>query len=408
MGTMAKLTDIQQILRGINSNIEKKKSGFFPAKMAGLEFRIKEADVDEYLKRKDIILRPEETAFFIPGFYEHMIEFQGRGPGLWRLFGNKDEIRIENKIHNFLIEISPISHLFIFSLCDTDTMPKELRRFFMHQNPRNRERKDVDIRDIFSRMVTIKITTPDEHSFRSSHRQLKQIAEAGLYHIAYGNGIGVTLSGAWDRASYWLDTRRREEVQFPLRTYQGELVAYYQLAMGSESLILSYLALYKILEYYFTSASENVLHQKVKEQLVSPDFSHTKVKKLRELVKAIRKYDQKVDERRMLLTVLEHYMDKDAIRIWLDDYEKKHGKHYTEERDVFGSLQKIDLNDEQLLPTISIRIYQIRNALVHNKEDEISRFIPFSGQEALLVKETPLLLYIAEEIILKTGKDIQF
>ncbi len=49
----------------------------------------------------------------------------------------------------------------------------------------------------------------------------------------------------------------------------------------------------------------------------------------------------------------------------------------------------------------------IRNALVHHKEGEVSRFIPFSGQEAILYREIPLLIYLSEQIIIKTGKDIQ-
>jgi hypothetical protein len=36
----------------------------------------------------------------------------------------------------------------------------------------------------------------------------------------------------------------------------------------------------------------------------------------------------------------------------------------------------------------------------------VSRFIPFSGQEAILYRELPLLLYLAEQIIIKTGKDL--
>lgn len=110
----------------------------------------------------------------------------------------------------------------------------------------------------------------------------------------------------------------------------------------------------------------------------------------------------------MLQTVLEQYLERDAVRQWIASYEGNNGPHYTDEHEVFGEALRIDISDNQIFPTIAARVYHIRNALVHNKEGEISRFIPFSGQEKILLSEAPLLQLIAEELILKTGKDVQF
>lgn len=404
---MANISEAREVLRGLSPEVGRKSKGKFPVKFRGIEFKLKESDLDAYLAFREQVKRPEETAFFIPGHYEHVIEIQGRGPGAFRLFRNDDDITLQHN-NGFVIELSGISPIYLLSVFDSDEVNRELIRSIMLRNHRFRRLEEVDFNQLLARLFTIKVSAPESHPFHKNPKQLRSIAEAGIYHIAYGNGVGVTLSSSWDRSSYWLDTRRRETVQFPLRTYHSELVAYYQLALGSESLILSYLALYKILEYFFTSASEDVLHQKVKEKLVTPDFSHSKVKKLRELVRTVRAFDQRMDERKMLLTVLERYLDKSEVVQWIDEYENKHSGYYTTERDIFGENLKLDVNATQLFPSISKRIYHIRNALVHNKEGEISRFIPFSGQEKILFNETPLLLYIAEELILKTGKDIQF
>lgn len=405
---MAKVSEAREVLRGLSPKVGRKTKGIFPVEFKGINFNLKDSELDDYLDTRNEIVRPEETAFFTPGHYEHVIEVQGRGPGLYRLFRDNEEIVIKHSTHDFVIELSGISTNYALAVCDAEKINRELQRYILIRRPRFRDQRDIDIRDILSRVITIKVRAPEGHGFYKNIKQLKSIAEAGIYHIAYGNGIGITLSSSWDRSSYWLETRRREEVQFPLRTYHSELVAYYQLAVGSESLILSYLALYKILEYFFTSASEDVLHKKVKEKLVTPDFSHAKVTKLRELVKTVRAFDQRMDERKMLLTVLESYLDKTNLSDWIQNYDKKNNNHYTASRDIFGEDHKVDLSDNQLYPTVSRRIYHIRNALVHNKEGEVSRFIPFSGQEKILFNETPLLLYIAEELILKTGKDIQF
>jgi len=67
---------------------------------------------------------------------------------------------------------------------------------------------------------------------------------------------------------------------------------------------------------------------------------------------------------------------------------------------------RIDPSETTIIPHIAGRIYAIRNALVHNKEGEIARFIPYTGQEEWLHKKIQILIYLAEQIIIKTGKDI--
>jgi hypothetical protein len=362
---------------------------------------------ESYITIKASSYQATETSLSYPGYYEHAIEIQGIGPGAYRLFREADEITLQHPQTGFKIEVGPISSNFIMHMCDTDTMHRDFKRIMMIRRQPLRERENVSLKDMFSRTRSIKVYAPDGHPFYNNNKQLKAIAEAGLYHITYGHDVALIPIQSWERSLHFLDSNRRESVQFPIRTYNSELVAYYQMAISSESLILSFLAFYKILEYFFTGASEHLPHQKIKEHLVAPDFSHTKVTKLRELTKAIRAFDQKMNEPRMLQTVFEQYIDKEALRKWIEDFEKENPNYFTTERDIFGKSNRVDTTDMQLFPTVGTRIYQIRNALVHNKEGEISRFIPFSGQEKILSNEAPLLRRIVEELITKTGKDIQ-
>ena len=309
--------------------------------------------------------------------------------------------------------LSPASTMFALAQLDCDEMPMDLRRIISLGRTRLRQRGSEDtsqvipLSAIFSRILTIKVCTPPDDSIVRNCRRLQAIAEAALFHIAYGQGIGFSLSLSWERAYYRLGLRRDSAVQFPLRTYTSELLAYYHLAFGSDSLILAYLALYKVLEYFFTSSSDRILHQKMTEKLVEPDFSHTKPKKLKELAKVIRLHDSKLDERRLLRTVLEHYFDGEELRDWIHAFDSENEGYLTTERDVFAERLNVDTSDDQVFASVANRIYHIRNALVHHKEGEMSRFIPFSGQEAILYREIPLLIYLAEQVIIKTGKDIQ-
>jgi hypothetical protein len=223
---------------------------------------------------------------------EQAIELQGRGPNGYRLFRDSDEITLTHEQTGFKVKISPISPKFIMNLTDTDTMHRDFRRLSMMRRPILRGRDEVALGDLFARIISVKVTAPTGHAFYGNPKQLKSIAESSLYNVSYGYGVGLVPVKSWERSLHFLDTGKKETVQFPLRTYNHELVAYYQMALVSESLILSYLALYKILEYFFTAASEHLLHEKIKEQLVAPDFLHTKANKLRDLAKVIRKFDQ--------------------------------------------------------------------------------------------------------------------
>jgi hypothetical protein len=405
---MTTLTDVKTLLRALNPTEVISEGDDFVVTIGGTAIKVAGADVGAYLTDKPSLAQTSDTSLSAPGYHEQVVDIQGRGPVSWRLFRESEELSLKHPNNGFEITVGPVSTNFVFFLTDSDAIAKDLRRaVIMRRNP-YQQKENLNLRDLFSRIISVKIRAPSGHALFNNSRQLGALAEASLYHIAYGYGVSIIPIQSWERSFYSLETRKKETVQFPLRTYNSELVAYYQLALGAESLILSYLALYKILEYFFTSAAEHVLFDRVKEQLVAPDFSHLKTGKLRELTKTIRRFDQKMDERKMLQTVLEQHLEKDSVRQWIAAYEGNNGPHYTEERNVFGEPLRIDISDNQLFPTIAARVYHIRNALVHNKEGEISRFIPFSGQEKILLSEAPLLQLVAEELILKTGKDVQF
>lgn len=395
------------ILRGLSPRELTIAGDQVTCQISDISVTIKVSDFDAYMSFKSAQHQTTETSIFHAGYYEHAIENQGRGPSVYRLFRDADEIKLNHEQSRFELIVSPISACFIMSMTDTDLMHRDFKRVTLMRRPILRGRDNVTLQDLFARTLSVKVLAPTGHTFHANSKQLRTIAESGLYHISFGYDVALIPIKSWERTLHFLDGRRRESVQFPVRTYNHELVAYYQMALSSESLILSFLALYKILEYFFTAASEHLLHEKMKEQLVAPDFSHTKVGKLRELAKAVRKFDQRMDERRMLQTVFEQHIDKEGLRNWIEAFDNENSNYFTSERDLFGEMSRIDTSDNQIFPSIGSRIYHIRNALVHNKEGEVSRFIPFSGQEKILMNEAPLLRRISEELISKTGKDIQ-
>lgn len=393
----------QEVLRGLKREVIQEGTNFI-IQLREQRYVLREEDLQFYCEHKHEFRKPLETQLHFPGNYEHVIRFEGIGP---RRGGRliEENFCLTSPDGTIKIEIGRPSTLFCLSLTDTDRMSRDLYRFYGMPNGFYRREEIRYIDDIF-RLSTIKLSTSLDSPIARNIQKMHELAESAIFHIAYGYGVSISFTRTWERTYYWLGRKGIDGIQFPLRTYNSELISYYNLALASESLVLGYLALYKILEYFFTSVSENELHKKIKEHLVSPDFSHTKSKKLRDLVKTIRQFENKMDELSALKLVINSYFEKDELREWVEEYERNNGEYFTTQLSLFGTIVRVDSSDSTIVSNIASRIYLIRNALVHNKEGEVGRFVPYSGQEELIHKEVQILLFLAEQMIIKTGKDL--
>lgn len=411
---MATLEQAREILRNlVSAQVGQLNEGVFPVKLHRITAKLFDSELDDYLVVRDKFALEIESAMFSPGYYEHVIDFLNSRQvilsGIFRR--DKEEIELEDKNQHIKVNIGPISARFLLAILDkSDRRQINLlrRRVFSTQRmiDRSSSEDSPHLREIFGRIFTVKVMISEEYRGKSKESNLKSIAEAALFNISYARGIGLGLSRSWERNYYRLGIRRDQDIQFPQITYNSDLLAYYHLALSSDSSILAYLSLYKILEYFYLSTSESVLHKRIRDKLISPSFSHKQATQLRELASIIRKFDQKMDEQKMLVNVIEQHFMPDEIINWINEHEAQNGQYYTTQQAILGLQHKVDLNDGQIAPSIAKRIYHVRNALVHNKEGDLPRFIPFTSQDDTLNKELPLILHLAETLIIKTGSDI--
>lgn len=403
---MVELHQVEQLLRGANSDVTKLDGDRYSVLIKGRNYIIDGADVGLYLENIDKITSASETQIFIPGHYEHVVQFEGARPRRQFLReGEESQLKLTSR-DGVVVEISRPSPLFAIRFFDVDEITREQRRLAFGIGMRHSQ-EEANISELF-RLYTIRVSADPNTPLGKNSKRLHEIAEACIFHFAYGNGFPISFTKTWARTYYWIGRRGREEVQFPLKTYNSDLVGYYNLALSSDSMVLGFLALYKILEYFFSSVTEEELHKRLREKLTAPDFSHTKTKKLRDLSKTGRSFEKKSDELSALKMVLSKYFDKSDLKIWIENYESDNGVYFTNSVEIFSKPQKIDTSENTIVPNIASRIYSIRNAIVHNKESEVSRYVPYSGQEETLYKEIQLLVYLAEQLIMKSGKDISF
>ena len=67
--------------------------------------------------------------------------------------------------------------------------------------------------------------------------------------------------------------------------------------------------------------------------------------------------------------------------------------------------KQLDTYKENIYSNLSERIYSTRNSIVHSKQGDKPKFIPFKDKIDLF-KEIPLIRFIAEEIVFATSKSI--
>ena len=395
---MANIDDVKQLFEPTFQVHSQTDTGYIIS-TARTKFFLSTTELETYQQLPTVIREPA-TSIFFPGSFEQMVEIESDRPIMSRmLLGKEEKLTIKSADETMQLELSGASANFLLSTTILKGPTSYLRsvRFSEDTLP--------TLTQAFSRLLTVKVTVPLGSALAKQKDKLHSLAEAGLFHIAYGRGTGLRLVNSWEDEYFGLRSSRRVKVQFPLRTYKSDLVSYYQLAISNGSLMLGYICLYKILEYFYVSASETVLHNQLKDNLVSPEFSHTKQSQLRKLATTLRKFDQKMDEQKMLTTVINQYFTAGELIDWVQDFDKSK-PYYTTSQTVFGKSFILDVHPERVHSSLAVRVYHLRNALVHNKEGELPRFIPYSDHEGILSKEIPVMLFLAEQLILKTGTDI--
>lgn len=103
---------------------------------------------------------------------------------------------------------------------------------------------------------------------------------------------------------------------------------------------------------------------------------------------------------------LKKYVNLNNLKEKINEYDDKLISFYKERQVSFskGNPVNLDSNDEkQIYSNLASRIYQTRNALVHSKDTDKSKYLPFK-HDKILMKEVPLMRFIAEDIIIQTSQ----
>jgi len=291
-----------------------------------------------------------------------------------------------------------------------------LRNRILHRRSETETIELLDIlKEIIPRFLTLKITSESEKNLR----EFESLSSSFLFTLGFNTDLSYLPSNITDdftRAARIGRLRRSriEDIEAPKRKYQQDLILFYQKGISSESADLQYLSFYHILEHFFEKIYNEDLLNSVKDKLTTPSFSYKRNQDLTALVKTIQdklKYKNEefqINEPEALKLVLDKFIeDFSEIKEELNTYDSTLLDYYKTREISFSKGNRVNFNEERqaILKNLRERIYKTRNSIVHSKETEKVKYLPFKHDKEL-GKEIILLRIIAEHIIIGSSKEL--
>ncbi len=270
-----------------------------------------------------------------------------------------------------------------------------------------------EIMAMFLRAYTLRIesTTP-----RAANTWAPYV-DAFFFHVGYNLDAAVMPQRQLDeivRQSRISRVRHRPtsaELDAPRRHYVADLVHHYQLGVSSESPMLEYISYYHVAEHWFESIYQDDLVEQIQSTITAPSFSYRRKKDVRDLIRKVSKAVQLrddqlvINEQVALKLTLDRHVDLNNLRADLQNFDPSLLQAYENSTVSFSSGDRVPFSGEdraEIIGALSRRIYKTRNSLVHSKDGAKGRFVPFSDDREL-IREVPLLRFVAEQIIVSTS-----
>jgi hypothetical protein len=380
-------------------------------------------DIQEVVDRLRLRQVSEETLLHEDGFYEIIARDQIRMFIPSRL---EREMTQYDKDNGITYELSPPSDeylLFLLKKISGIVHPAAVFRLlyfasWLEKSLVKRE-KSYSVFDFVKllcvRHPTIKIRTASPKSLKD----VKKYITGFIFNLSYNLGYTVVPQRSIDGIARTYATEKSsratlKNLDVPRRTYIPDLVYHYQVAISTESPLLQFLSYFHVLEYFFKPIAMDELVTGVRNRLTSPDFSYKRNKDIEQLIRSIvrsvqsRGEDAASGELEALRLTVKRYIDLAELKRLIADFDRDLLAYYRTMEVDFSGGDRIDFdsNDgDAVVAAISSRIYKTRNSIVHVKEGEKKRYIPFHDEPALL-KEIPLLRLIAEAVIIRSSETI--
>jgi len=370
----------------------------------------------------------QETELYNENNLEVLVKFDLRRPISYRereadRFCKTDEI---NKINYTLFAPSDEYLVYIIDKLNELIPERELRRAFSmssyrvdryFRNPEREEDFTPDFLDLLKQFLRID-TLSVESENKKGRKELESLAYAYMYNLGINLDFPIYPLRYVDEFTSRARRLRRaspDEIEAPKRIYINDLVLHYQRGLFSASIDNQFLSYYHVMEHFFEVVYNEDLLNSVKRELSKATFSYKRKKDVNSIIDLIKKklkYKndefQLHEEEALILTLTKFVNDVEEFKSELNQIDSELIEYYKTTDVPFSKGNKVNLdveNTEDIFKNLGRRIYKTRNSIVHSKENEREKYLPFKDDKEL-IKEIPLMRIIAEKIIFESSKEL--
>lgn len=365
----------------------------------------------------------DETALFSDLSFEIIVNEESPFPGR-RIRG--EQIRVSDAESGFTYEVSSASDEYLVWLIVTAVRKRQLRdlgfgmlptRFRVERLLAAGQDGELTVLDLLRalspRIVTVKLFSAS----RQTPRRFQTAIYSFLFHLAYNLDVALVPQRFFEELSRRgrISRIRRSttgDLDPPRRSYNEDLVNHYILATSTDSPSVQFLSYYHILEHFFESVFNDDLIEQIKTTITQPSFSYKRKKDVAQLISTIKKSLQiraeaisfsEIDALRLSLI---KFVEIDQLVARIDEYDNSLVEYYGSTEVSFSKGSAVSLRSadrDRVVRDLAKRIYATRNALVHSKDGDKARYIPFKDERPLMM-EIPLMRFIAEMVVLAVSE----
>jgi hypothetical protein len=419
--TTDELKDALQNLFRLEVKTETKTSIEFSVR-GNYSAKISIKELKQIVDRLNSLDKYGETEIYNKLCYEVAVGFDSFRPTFFAM-RDTDAIEKEDKTTGVKYILSKPSDEYLIYiiefLYETDSPDRRNRNpyFFPYRIERLFEKRKTPklleiIKELIPRFYTLRITSTNN----LKRTDFENLSFAFLFSFSYNLDTSISPLRFLEEVSRSIRIRRIrrasiEEIEPPKRTYINDLILHYQKGISSESIDHQFLSFYHIIEHFFEKIYNEEIVNEIKSHLTLPSFSYKREKDIKGLVGVIQKRlkykndEFQINEPEALELTLKKFVVIEELKNELTQFDNTLVEYYKQHEVTFSGGNRVNFdsnNFEEIYKNLSNRIYKTRNSIVHSKETDKTRFIPFRDDKNLL-REIHLIRVIGEKIIINSS-----
>lgn len=366
-------------------------------------------DVELYTNRKYEVLVRNETRFL-----------------------SRNDISKEDLVNKFKYTVSkPSDEYLIFLLFNlhnnevTYSLKRgiaghRLRRIYDRQDEQQMEIFDKSILDLIKEIIPRLETIQIDSKTDCELIKFEKLLYAFIFNLGYNKDVTFMPLRFLNEfiQPYRIGRVRRthtEHMEAPKRTYSNDLILHYQKGVSSESIDHQFLSFYHVLEHFYEKVYNDDILSKVRSELTKPSFSYKRTKDLNSLIGVIQKRLKYKNEEFLInelealeLTLRKYIPDIPELKTNIEDYNPELINYFKTTTLPFSNGNKVNFesdNENEIYKNLAKRIYVTRNCIVHSKETDKIKYVPFKDDKDLL-NENYLLRIISEIVIINDSDEL--